>query len=132
MNGIEFVTLRVKGQSFILHQIRKMVGMTLAVMRGAATTDHLKRSLRKDTVMPIPMAPEVGLFLKKCVFEFYNKRFSATHEPLDSDNFIDVQTKFKEDFLYPHIANKEKHERTMELFCRNNMDQKRFDLPVSN
>ena len=50
MNGIEFVTLRVKGQSFILHQIRKMVGMTLAVMRGAATKVYIYIYIYMDCI----------------------------------------------------------------------------------
>ena len=28
-DGIEFIVLRVKGQSFMLHQIRKMIGNTI-------------------------------------------------------------------------------------------------------
>ncbi len=34
VDGMEFVQLRVHGQSFMLHQIRKMVGLLIAVMRG--------------------------------------------------------------------------------------------------
>lgn len=91
IGGIEFLTIRVKGQSFILHQIRKMIGMTLAVMRGVATTDQLQKAFRKDIVMGIPMAPEVGLFLVSCLFDCYNKKFyerMKSHDRLDSDDFL--------------------------------------------
>ena len=52
--------------------------------------DQLKQSLRKDTVVGIPMAPEVGLFLVKCLFENYNKRYASTHDPVDSDLYLDA------------------------------------------
>lgn len=41
-NGYEFAAIRVKGQSFMLHQIRKMVGMTIAVVRGLASKETIE------------------------------------------------------------------------------------------
>ena len=40
-DGYEFVVIRVRGQSFMLHQIRKMIGMTIAMVRGFAANDSL-------------------------------------------------------------------------------------------
>merc|ERR1712216_389220 len=59
IDGREYVSLTVIGQSFILHQIRKMVGMALAVVRGILTTDMLMKSMQPSTTVATPLAPEV-------------------------------------------------------------------------
>jgi tRNA pseudouridine38-40 synthase len=51
-HGARLVTLQVLGQSFMLHQIRKMVGTALAIMRGALPEEHLVRALSsRDNVV---------------------------------------------------------------------------------
>jgi tRNA pseudouridine(38-40) synthase len=51
-HGARLVTLQVLGQSFMLHQIRKMVGTALAIMRGALPEDHLAKALAaRDNVV---------------------------------------------------------------------------------
>lgn len=49
--GEKFVSLVVLGQSFMLHQIRKMVGMALAVMRDVAP----------ESAPPSPRSPDLQL-----------------------------------------------------------------------
>jgi tRNA pseudouridine38-40 synthase len=39
----EFCVITVKGQSFMLHQIRKMIGMAIAVVRGCASRESLEK-----------------------------------------------------------------------------------------
>lgn len=46
INGQPWVRLVVIGQSFMLHQIRKMVGLAMAVYRGAAPVDAIPIALR--------------------------------------------------------------------------------------
>jgi tRNA pseudouridine38-40 synthase len=41
-DGYEFCVIKIKGQSFMLHQIRKMVGMVIALARGFATNENLE------------------------------------------------------------------------------------------
>lgn len=61
-SDVEFVILKVHGQSFMLHQIRKMVGALLAVVRGLAPDDTISKSFGHDKVC-IPRAPGLGLML---------------------------------------------------------------------
>lgn len=58
-----WVKLVVVGQSFMLHQIRKMVGMAVAVVRGVAPPECLRLALDPDRDLNTPMAPALGLFL---------------------------------------------------------------------
>ncbi|OWR52616.1 Pseudouridine synthase, partial [Danaus plexippus plexippus] len=61
---MEFAELLVKGQSFMLHQIRKMIGLMIAVVRGHTDISTLEKSFGKEKVM-IPTAPGLGLVLDK-------------------------------------------------------------------
>ena len=66
------------GQSFMLHQIRKMVGMAVAIMRGDAPEGCIRTALQPRRTVPTPMAPEVGLFLNECYYDAYNTRYVLT------------------------------------------------------
>lgn len=47
VEGIEFVKCEVVGQSFMLHQIRKMIGLAVAIMRNTAPESLLETALQK-------------------------------------------------------------------------------------
>ena len=42
--GWEYIELRVKGQSFMIHQIRKMIGLIIARSSGYCGDDHIERA----------------------------------------------------------------------------------------
>ena len=44
----EYVELRVKGQSFMIHQIRKMVGLVIAYASGHCGDDHVTRAFEEN------------------------------------------------------------------------------------
>ncbi len=69
--------LVVLGQSFVMHQIRKMVGAAVAVCRGAAPPGFITAALAAPAPVPTPLAPELGLFLDECIFDSYNARWGA-------------------------------------------------------
>lgn len=81
--GVEFITVKVKGQSFMLHQIRKMVGLTIAIVRGHADASTLDRALTEER-LDLPMAPGLGLVLDTVHYERYNERYGqdGIHNPL--------------------------------------------------
>ena len=118
VNGVEFVKTTVVGQSFMLHQIRKLIGMMLGVVRGSWSERDQIFALNTKETCGTPMAPELGLFLCECIYHAYNTRFGDTHTPLTLDKYSDKVDAFKTKFIYPHMADTEKSENTMENWIR--------------
>uniref|UniRef100_A0A0D6QW55 Pseudouridine synthase I TruA alpha/beta domain-containing protein n=2 Tax=Araucaria cunninghamii TaxID=56994 RepID=A0A0D6QW55_ARACU len=107
IDGMDFVRCTVVGQSFMLHQIRKMMGLAVAVMRGCAPESIIDTSLRKDVHMNVPTAPELGLFLDESFFPAYNQKWQATHEEISLKGFEQQILEFKQKYIYKHIASTE-------------------------
>ncbi|CAG9533215.1 unnamed protein product [Cercopithifilaria johnstoni] len=80
---VEFITLYITGQSFMLHQIRKMIGMTIAVFRGLCGKTEMENTFLSER-MDIPKAPGLGLVLDKVHYESYDKWYEKTHERLNN------------------------------------------------
>eukprot|EP01135_Chromosphaera_perkinsii_P012418 Nk52_evm29s2657 gene=Nk52_evmTU29s2657 len=117
VEDLEVVVLKVKGQSFVLHQIRKMVGMTMAVVRGEHDLGKIAESFLAPR-MALPRAPGLGLVLSRCHFEYYNKKVkkdkSVPWGPLDWENDEDTETKlkeFKDDYILKKMMETEVKER---------------------
>lgn len=98
---VEFATLKIKGQSFMLHQIRKMVGLTLAVVRGLTPAETIVKAFEEQRY-GIPTAPGLGLVLNRIHYEKYNVRYGedGCHEALD---FQKEEEQIQE-FFRKHIA----------------------------
>ncbi|PRW60709.1 tRNA pseudouridine synthase mitochondrial-like [Chlorella sorokiniana] len=110
IGGQRWVRLVVIGQSFMLHQIRKMVGMAVAVMRGTAPETALQLALRTSADLNTPMAPELGLFLDEAYFDGYNKQWGELHGNLSLAPWQADADAFKMDKVYPHIASRDAEE----------------------
>ena len=76
VQGQQWVRIVIIGQSFMLHQIRKMVGMAVAIMRGDAPASCIRTALQPKRAVPTPMAPDIGLFLDECYYDAYNTRYT--------------------------------------------------------
>ncbi|KAH8381471.1 hypothetical protein KR093_005391, partial [Drosophila rubida] len=112
--GVEFVTLKVKGQSFMLHQIRKMVGLTIAIVRGNTTTATLERAMTEER-LDLPMAPGLGLVLDRVHYERYNDRYGkdGIHAPLTWDAQEQQVREFIEKHIYANIYKTEAEQRSL-------------------
>ncbi|KAM4528519.1 pseudouridylate synthase 1 homolog [Odontesthes bonariensis] len=113
-NDHEFAVINVRGQSFMLHQIRKMIGLVIAVVKGYAKEEVIERSWGPEKV-DVPKAPGLGLILERVHFDRYNKRFGGDglHETLEWDREEAAIKAFKEDHIYPTIVETECQEGSM-------------------
>lgn len=110
VEGIEFVKCEVVGQSFMLHQIRKMMGLAVSVMRGFAPESIYETAFDQDVHFNVPTAPEVGLYLDECFFTSYNNKWKDSHEELSMKDYTIEAEEFKLKHIYSHIANTEHKE----------------------
>ena len=125
-HGETFVRCQVVGQSFMLHQIRKLIGTMLAVVRGELTEEDQKFALLSHRHAPTPMAPELGLFLCECIFGAYNDRFGSVHDKFQLDKYAEKSEKFKLEHVYAHIANQEREENTLRHWIRDTLHAKQL------
>jgi tRNA pseudouridine38-40 synthase len=88
MGGMEWIPTQVLGQSFLLHQIRKMVSLAVDVTRGAATLELMDKALAKREVVCVGIAPAQGLFLEMSYFGGYNRRKGTQNPELPDLDFL--------------------------------------------
>ncbi|POM67945.1 tRNA pseudouridine(38-40) synthase [Phytophthora palmivora] len=122
-NDMEWVRLRVVGQSFLLHHIRKMIGTAVEIVSGVTDTSTIERAMEL-TKMDLPKAPSVGLYLAQAHFEVYNMKMAdsiqTSHPPLDlkEPGVAAAVEQFKHDYIFDHIMKHEEHTRTYAKWLR--------------
>ncbi|GAQ83532.1 Pseudouridylate synthase [Klebsormidium nitens] len=70
------VRIHIEGESFMLHQIRKMVGAAVAILRGDFPFELLDPMLACHSRVIVPMAPAEGLFLSRTRFFPFRTSFN--------------------------------------------------------
>ncbi|XP_010266941.1 PREDICTED: tRNA pseudouridine synthase A, mitochondrial-like [Nelumbo nucifera] len=116
VEGMDFVKCEVVGQSFMLHQIRKMIGLAVAVMRNCAPESLIDTAFGKDININMPTAPEVGLYLDECLFTSYNHKWKDSHEELSMETYKEEAEEFKMEHIYSHIVSTEQKEGVVALW----------------
>ncbi|KAK4390866.1 tRNA pseudouridine synthase 1 [Sesamum angolense] len=116
VDGIDFVKCEVVGQSFMLHQIRKMIGLAVAIMRNCASESLIETAFQRTVNINVPMAPEVGLYLDECFFSSYNQKWKDSHEELSMKAYADEAEEFKMKYIYTHIASTEHKDGVVALW----------------
>lgn len=107
INDTEWLSLKVHGQSFMMHQIRKMVAMAVMVVRCGAHPNRIFESY-DSTKIAIPKAPGLGLLLERPVFDTYNKKaVEQDREPVDFGKYEKEINEFKQREIYDRIFREE-------------------------
>jgi tRNA pseudouridine38-40 synthase len=117
INGTEWLSLKVHGQSFMMHQIRKMVGMVALVVR-CGTDPRIIEESYGSVNLSIPKAPSLGLLLERPIFDSYNKRAKGDlgKEIIDFDKFRKEMDEFKQREIYERMYRDEEKENVFGNF----------------
>ena len=108
----EWLSLKVHGQSFMMHQIRKMVAMAVMVVRCGASLDIINQSYGPRRIS-IPKAPGLGLMLERPMFTEYNKKaVTIGREPIDFAKYEDKIKAFKDEHIYRRMFELEEKENS--------------------
>ncbi|OBZ87552.1 tRNA pseudouridine synthase 1, partial [Choanephora cucurbitarum] len=117
-NDTEWISVKLHGQSFMLHQIRKILSMSMLSVRTETPLSIIPKTF-ESTKINIPKAPALGLLLDRPVFRNYNRHMSAVGNPrqsIDFDKFKNEIEAFKNEFVYSKIFEKETQERIFDKF----------------
>ena len=101
INGTEWLSIKIHGQSFMMHQIRKMVAMVALTVRCGTDPARIPETFT-DIDLSIPKAPALGLLLERPVFDSYNNGAAATHdrETIDFGRYEEKVEEFKRTEIY--------------------------------
>jgi len=106
----EWLSIKIHGQSFMMHQIRKMIAMAVMIIRCGSSLDLIKESYGPRRIS-IPKAPGLGLMLERPVFAESNKKaISSDRDPIDFDKFDDKIQAFKDEHIYKRMFEVEEKE----------------------
>ncbi|KAF9352868.1 tRNA pseudouridine synthase 1 [Mortierella sp. NVP85] len=97
IQGTEWLSLKVHGQSFMLHQIRKMVGLIIMIVRTDTPLKLIPETFKENRIN-IPKAPSLGLLLE---------RVQGKNEPLDFEPYREEMEAFKQKYIYDGIFKEE-------------------------
>lgn len=117
IDGTEWLSLKVHGQSFMMHQIRKMVGMAALLVRCGCDPARITEAYGPAN-LSIPKAPALGLLLERPVFDSYNKRAkdNLQNDPVDFDQYKTEMDAFKQKFIYERMYEDEERENVFGNF----------------
>lgn len=126
VEGRPFVLFTIRGNSFMMNQIRKMLAVVLAVSYRQIPPERIAETFSEEK-WAIAKLPGEGLMLERVEYPGFrkkaqrNEKFANPNKDVEFD-FIrgDIQ-QWKVDVLFPHIANLIAREQTFENWIRDVM-----------
>ncbi|CDO92117.1 unnamed protein product [Kluyveromyces dobzhanskii CBS 2104] len=112
----EWVSIKIHGQSFMLHQIRKMISMASLITRCFCPIERISQAYGQEKIN-IPKAPALGLLLEAPVYDGYNTRLQEFgYETIDFSKYHSEMDSFKMKHIYDKIYQEEVNENVFNAF----------------
>lgn len=131
-SALYYVPVEIIGQSFLLHQIRKMIGLALTVYHGHIPEESISVALCPEVRLSTPLAPAEGLLLDTLYFDHYSAKHKKTlGHAISHEVFAEAKRTFKEQKIYFRIAQRECHSRALELWvsgCKHRVQMSANDI----
>jgi len=105
-DGEEYVRFVFFGQSFMKHQIRKMLGLCVQCVRGIFEIEPTYKKVFGPKLVPIMEIPGEGLLLVHPVYDGYNQKCEKVGKEemkLKIPELLDEAKRFKIEKIYPNI-----------------------------
>lgn len=116
IKNTEWVSIKIHGQSFMLHQIRKMIGMASLVVRTRCPISRISEAFNK-TRINVPKAPALGLLLECPVYDGINLKLQGFgYNGISFKPFEEKMLAFKQKYIYDKIYDEEVRENTFHGF----------------
>ncbi|KAI5959243.1 PUS1 [Candida theae] len=107
INNTEWISIKIHGQSFMLHQIRKMICMATLVIRCDLPSGLITDAF-EPTRINVPKAPALGLLLENPVFDAYNHKLrDNAYDAIDFSAYEHEMADFKMKYIYDKIYDEE-------------------------
>ncbi|KAJ9113818.1 hypothetical protein QFC19_000011 [Naganishia cerealis] len=100
-NGMEWLSVKIHGQSFMLHQIRKMISLAVLAARTKTPASLIPKTFGPEQIH-IPKAPALGLLLEQPRFKTYNDtaRYKAQQNQVEHNRPLEFETLKDEIFAF--------------------------------
>lgn len=116
IENTEWVSIKIHGQSFMLHQIRKMIGMASLVIRTGCPINRIVEAFDPNKIS-VPKAPALGLLLECPVYDGYNSKLTKFgYNEINFEKYQEKMDEFKKQYIYDKIYAEEVKENVFHGF----------------